>query len=76
VVQAEVDRLVGLGATVVREPNEEYGTYRATLQDPDGNEPCAAPRSGLGAKRLSDKEEWGHRWTVLTDPEGNEFCVA
>jgi predicted enzyme related to lactoylglutathione lyase len=39
-VQTEVDRLVGLGATVVRDPKEEYGAYWATLQDPEGNEFC------------------------------------
>jgi len=39
-VQTEVDRLVALGATVVREPKEEFGAYWATLQDPEGNELC------------------------------------
>ena len=39
-VQVEVDRLAGLGATVIREPKEEYGAYWATLQDPEGNELC------------------------------------
>lgn len=37
-VQAEVDRLVALGATIRRHPKEEYGAYWATLQDPEGNE--------------------------------------
>lgn len=39
-VQPEVDRLVDLGATVIRTPKEEFGTYWATLQDPEGNELC------------------------------------
>ena len=39
-VQTEADRLVALGATVVRPPKEEFGTYWATLQDPEGNEFC------------------------------------
>jgi predicted enzyme related to lactoylglutathione lyase len=39
-VQLEVDRLSALGATVIREPKEEYGAYWATLQDPEGNELC------------------------------------
>lgn len=39
-VQPEVDRLVGLGATMIRPPKEEFGTYWATLQDPEGNELC------------------------------------
>lgn len=39
-VQTEVDRLVELGATVIREPKEEWGAYWATLQDPEGNEFC------------------------------------
>ena len=39
-VQVEVDRLVALGATVLREPKEEFGAYWATLQDPEGNELC------------------------------------
>ena len=39
-VQTETDRLVALGATVIRPPKEEYGTYWSTLQDPEGNELC------------------------------------
>ena len=39
-VPAEVDRLTALGATVVRDPKEEFGVYWATLQDPEGNEFC------------------------------------
>jgi predicted enzyme related to lactoylglutathione lyase len=39
-VQGEVDRLVALGATVIRDPAEEFGAYWATLQDPEGNEFC------------------------------------
>lgn len=39
-VQAELDRLVALGATVLRKPEEEFGHYWATLQDPEGNELC------------------------------------
>jgi predicted enzyme related to lactoylglutathione lyase len=39
-VQTEVDRLVALGATVIRDPKEEFGAYWATLQDPEGNELC------------------------------------
>ncbi|HMG42440.1 MAG TPA: VOC family protein [Acidimicrobiales bacterium] len=41
-VQSEVDRLVGLGATVLRDPKEEFGVYWGTLQDPEGNELCLA----------------------------------
>jgi hypothetical protein len=39
-VAVEVERLVGLGATAIREPKEEFGAYWATLQDPEGNEFC------------------------------------
>jgi predicted enzyme related to lactoylglutathione lyase len=39
-VQTEVDRLVAVGATVIRDPKEEFGAYWATLQDPEGNEFC------------------------------------
>lgn len=39
-VQSETDRLVGLGATLLRAPKEEYGAYWSTLQDPEGNELC------------------------------------
>lgn len=38
---AEVDRLVGLGATLVHE-KEERGVHWSTLQDPEGNEFCVA----------------------------------
>ena len=39
-VQTEVDRLVALGATLLRAPKDEYGAYWATRQDPEGNELC------------------------------------
>lgn len=39
-VADEVARLTELGATVIREPKEEFGYYWATLQDPEGNEFC------------------------------------
>lgn len=35
--QAEVDRIVGLGAARVAE-HREYGTHWVTLRDPEGNE--------------------------------------
>lgn len=38
-VEAEVDRLVALGATVVG-PKEERGELCVVLQDPEGNELC------------------------------------
>lgn len=38
---AEVERLVGLGATVVHD-KDEYGTRWTTLADPGGNEFCVA----------------------------------
>lgn len=38
---AEVERLVGLGATVVHD-RDEYGTRWTTLTDPEGNEFCVA----------------------------------
>jgi len=37
--QAQVDRLVALGATRVREVNEPDDTY-VVLRDPEGNEFC------------------------------------
>jgi predicted enzyme related to lactoylglutathione lyase len=37
----EVDRLVGLGATVVHD-RDEFGTRWTTLTDPEGNEFCVA----------------------------------
>jgi predicted enzyme related to lactoylglutathione lyase len=37
----EVERLLGLGATVVHE-NDERGTRWTTLADPEGNEFCVA----------------------------------
>jgi predicted enzyme related to lactoylglutathione lyase len=36
-VQAEFDRLKGMGATVVKEPYELQGVWIATFADPDGN---------------------------------------
>ena len=38
---AEVERLVGLGATIVHEQHE-YGMEWNTLADPEGNEFCLA----------------------------------
>jgi hypothetical protein len=38
-MREEVERLVGLGATVVREVSEEVGTW-TVMQDPEGNEFC------------------------------------
>ena len=38
---AEVERLVGLGATVVHE-KDEWGVSWVTLTDPEGNEFCVA----------------------------------
>lgn len=38
---AEVDRLVGLGATVIHD-RDEWGTRWTTLADPEGNEFCVA----------------------------------
>ena len=38
---AEVERLVGLGATIVHE-KDEYGMEWTTLADPEGNEFCVA----------------------------------
>lgn len=43
-VTEEVARLTALGATVIREPKEEFGHYWATLQDPEGNEFCIGGR--------------------------------
>lgn len=39
--EAEVERLVGLGATVIHEKNE-WGVHWTTLADPEGNEFCVA----------------------------------
>jgi catechol 2,3-dioxygenase-like lactoylglutathione lyase family enzyme len=39
--EAEVERLVGLGATVLAEV-EEHGTHHTTMADPEGNEFCVA----------------------------------
>lgn len=38
-VDAEVERLVGIGATKLR-PYEERGEYWVVMQDPEGNEFC------------------------------------
>ena len=38
---AEVDRLVGLGATIVHD-KDEWGVRWTTLNDPEGNEFCVA----------------------------------
>jgi hypothetical protein len=38
-VPAEVDRVVALGATKLREV-EEWGQFHVVLQDPEGNEFC------------------------------------
>lgn len=38
---AEVERLVGLGATVIHD-RDEWGTRWTTLADPEGNEFCVA----------------------------------
>jgi hypothetical protein len=43
IVNAEVERLVGLGATVLRvHDGETEGHYAVTLGDPEGNEFCVA----------------------------------
>lgn len=40
-VDAEADRLVGLGATVVREQiNEAFGNRCMVMRDPEGSEFC------------------------------------
>jgi hypothetical protein len=39
-VDAEVERLTGAGATVVRPGGEERGEYWVVMQDPEGNEFC------------------------------------
>ncbi len=39
-VDAEVERLTGEGATVVRPGGEERGEYWVVMQDPEGNEFC------------------------------------
>jgi hypothetical protein len=39
-VDAEVERLRGEGATVVRPGGEERGEYWVVMQDPEGNEFC------------------------------------
>jgi predicted enzyme related to lactoylglutathione lyase len=48
----EVDRLVGLGATLLTDHRRPDGTGWATLADPEGNEFCversAAERRGVG----------------------------
>ncbi|HYD35191.1 MAG TPA: VOC family protein [Vitreimonas sp.] len=36
-VKQEFDRLVSVGATVIKEPYEMQGAWIATLADPDGN---------------------------------------
>ncbi len=38
-IDTEVERLLGLGATVLY-PLEEWGSYSVTMQDPEGNEFC------------------------------------
>jgi predicted enzyme related to lactoylglutathione lyase len=40
-VEAEIDRLVGLGATRV-EDKDEFGAQWSIMQDPEGNEFCVA----------------------------------
>ena len=39
-VDGEVERLAGVGATVVRPGGEERGEYWVVMQDPEGNEFC------------------------------------
>ena len=39
-VDAEVERLTGVGATVARPGGEERGEYWVVMQDPEGNEFC------------------------------------
>ncbi|MGZ4637678.1 MAG: VOC family protein [Actinomycetes bacterium] len=45
-VAAQEERLVGLGATRVRENNDPADTY-VVLRDPEGNEFCLCARSSL-----------------------------
>lgn len=40
-LEADLDRIVALGATTVHEKNE-YGTHWFTLTDPEGNEFCVS----------------------------------
>ena len=46
----EVDRLIGIGATLVHE-KEEWGVHWSTLQDPEGNEFCVAVPHQIDAAR-------------------------
>ena len=39
-VDAEVERLTGVGASVARPGGEERGEYWVVMQDPEGNEFC------------------------------------
>lgn len=39
-IDAEVERLVGEGATKLREGSEGEGSYFVVMQDPEGNELC------------------------------------
>jgi predicted enzyme related to lactoylglutathione lyase len=43
-VHNEVARLQSLGAKVIRDPQEEFGAYWSTLQDPEENEFCIGAR--------------------------------
>ena len=51
VVDAEAERLVGAGASLISS-NEEHGVYWKTLRDPEGNEFCVGtPLPGHSPRR-------------------------
>jgi catechol 2,3-dioxygenase-like lactoylglutathione lyase family enzyme len=56
-IDAAVERLVALGATVVG-PVEEYGQYCVVLRDPEGNEFCADGRRSVTRGTVRSVATW------------------
>jgi predicted enzyme related to lactoylglutathione lyase len=54
-LEAETERLVGLGATVLHE-KQEWGAHWRTLADPEGNEFCVVARSEPSSDAQSDAQ--------------------
>jgi predicted enzyme related to lactoylglutathione lyase len=65
--QAEVERLVGLGATRIDIGQGEVGWV--VMADPDGNEFCVLPRDSPGSESPSSRlsSGAGHSWTASMD---------
>jgi len=82
-VDAEVDRLVGLGASLV-DRHEEFGVYpgaraarrRRRRRQERERTASLSPRRSRGDRRGAARPGWRTPSATFQDPEGNELCVG